>query len=299
MLALSVTLLSGCGETAQAAVEEQTSTVITETEQEAEIVDDMENDALDSVELEDETDADLEPEEPIVEEVVIPWSEEKGIIFSNKIKFFSMPSFNCFTKNDAVLDGYSPEQSSLNYHITQITKLDTDTEGYVCYEVFVDHSSEFIMLNSTYESLHYAIGETYRVRSFCHSFEFIDYHSGFTFSCSIDDGKNLMDWNTVSWEDKDQLVSISCTHENESWTKWEMYPDRMLTKYSGTLHYTVVIPKEYDGLILYMRNGWEPDFDPYAEPDLDYLEAHLWDDDPSEYLFWRFNDIVDTINGKN
>ena len=93
MLALSVTLLSGCGETAQAAVEEQTSTVITETEQEAEIVDDMENDALDSVELEDETDADLEPEEPIVEEVVIPWSEEKGIIFSNKIKFFSMPSF--------------------------------------------------------------------------------------------------------------------------------------------------------------------------------------------------------------
>lgn len=227
-------------------------------------------------------------------------AEENNTWFAiNNIEFIedeiSIPAYS-FAKNDDGLPDESVEITQLNasYSIPVIDVSEPDENDNVTYTVTYDVTGRWIGIMDTNR-------QSVRSVTQFQTYMLMDANTGMIFSHSKPSNSETDEQfieTEIEVDGKIYLISISQRQEggfsveSDTWMYLDNGRKKLKTSYTSHIIYTVIVPADYNGLILAISSEGSTE---YEEQSDEIIESHMFDEAVSSYYFQNVNFENNTV----
>jgi len=239
---------------------------------------------------------------PLEPTPVIPYAEANGLSFS-KEKGYTAPVFTYFSENGEPMsiDGLSISGVvDASYTIGDISVSEADADGMV--QMTIPYHFDFA--TTVTQDISYEVEGDGIFYTSCQYklFSLFDYYTGTVFPAKSLHGNNADTTNAIDITYKDVTYPVSYTlsqTNSDSYSDWDIDMDNATAEcqniWSVDVTYTISMPKEYDGLCLYLYLPGKTEYkEPQEElPEVTTLLEHLDDgENISDYALIRVSDLM-------
>lgn len=240
---------------------------------------------------------------PLEPRPIIPYAEENGLSFT-KEKGYTVPVFTCFTDpsggEPTTIGGLSiTNVVDASYTIGDISVSEADADGMV--QMTIPYHFDFT--TTVTQDMSYEFEGDGRFYTSCRYtlFSLFDYYTGTNFPAkSLHGDADTTNAIEIAYKDVTYPVSYTLSKTgSDHYSDWDIDMDNQTAEcqnaWSVDVIYTISMPKEYDGLCLYL---YLPGMTEYKEPtdeipEVTTLLESLDDgEDISDYALMRVSDLM-------